>query len=273
MNTLSAVMAVKNEESRIRRCLQHLKGFADEIVVVDMNSADHTLEICREFTDRIFVHDGGPLGLIPVNKQFGFQQATGDWIIIVDADFFFPGPCKESVRFAINSGGPEVAYTMTFKNLYFGKWPRYGETVHSYPLLFKRGCARYDGQTCHDMLKVDGPIGVIAEPFLHYGHPTIENFIANMNRYTSQDAMLVMNRNAFIPAPAVGHTITAAALIVKPIRRFLRLYLKKKGYRDGIHGLIVSGLLAAYLFIEMAKIYELEYKRRTQWTPDKGPDW
>lgn len=273
MATLAAVMAVKNEESKIRKCLENLKGFVDEIVVVDMNSTDATRDICGEYTDKVYIHDGGPLGLIPVNKQFGFERVDSDWVIIVDADFAYNAVCKGQILDAINSGDVFIAYRLFFKNLFFGKWPRYGATVHDQILLFKKGHGYYEGKIAHDSLKLDGSVGMIMEPFYHYGHPTIENFVTNMNRYTSQDAKLISEHGHGGFGNAIKSNVTVFQLLFRPFRRFLELYIKRKGFKDGGHGVIVAALFSLYLFLELAKLYELEYKRKIEWTIDNEPDW
>lgn len=273
MSTLTAVMAVKNEEKKIRQCLDNIKDFVDEIVVVDMNSSDRTRDICREYTEKIFTSEGGPLGLIPVNKQYGFEHASSEWIIIVDADFLYNDRCKAEIRSAIKSGGKFSAYKLKFKNLFFGKWPKYGFSLSEQVLLFKKNRGKYECNTAHDALKIDGDIGTIEEPFHHLGHPTIENFLTNMNKYTSQEASIIVKGGTGGYTKMTLKKLSLFNMIWLPIRIFIICYFIKRGYKDGIHGLIIATLFSVYYFVELAKVYELKYKEESQWTLDKEPDW
>ena len=118
---LSVVLAVKNEASEISEALKLLE-FADETIVVDMGSTDETVERSRQFTDKVYVHDGGPHGLIHVNKNFGFDRATQPWILNLDADARLTPDLRDEILAILRKPDPGVvAYGLPCTHFFFGK--------------------------------------------------------------------------------------------------------------------------------------------------------
>jgi glycosyltransferase involved in cell wall biosynthesis len=255
------VLAVKNEARQIREALGQL-DFADEVVVVDMKSADGTAEIAREMGCRVVVGDGGPLGLIHANKNAGFDAAEGPWILNLDADERLTLDLRDEILAALRSPDPEVAaYALPFTHYFFGKYLRHGGFRGSLVRLFRKGKLRYPEDRAHSAPIVDGKVGDLKGLVVHFNHRSIAEFVAKMNLYTSQDAPLLVAhgrgglRNRPLPRNLGWRLFTA------PLSVFWNRYVRHGGFRDGAHGFVAAVLLAAYQLVEYAKAWEAIHVR------------
>jgi glycosyltransferase involved in cell wall biosynthesis len=254
---LSAVVAVKNEAHQIRECLEQL-SFADELVVVDMGSTDGTLEIARDLADKVLVHDGGPHGLIHVNKNVGFDAAAGPWILNLDADERLTPALRDEIVAAIAAAKAEVAaFSLPFTHYFFGKYLRHGGFRGSLVRLFRKGKLRYPEDRAHSSPQVDGTIEPLQNLVVHFNHRRIADFVQKMNLYTSSDSALMVEhgrgglRNRALPARLGWKMISA------PPSVFWNRYVRHAGFLDGVHGFVAAVLLGFYQFVEYAKVWEI----------------
>jgi glycosyltransferase involved in cell wall biosynthesis len=253
---LSVVLAVCNEAATIAECVQHL-DFADEIVVVDMESDDETAEICRGLGSRVIVHDGGPHRLIHVNKNVGFEAARCPWVLNLDADERVSEKLRDEILALLDNPPPETAaYALPYTHYFFGKYLRYGGFGGHLVRLFRRGSLRYPEDRAHSSPIVDGRTEELENLVVHFNHLNIASFVEKMNRYTSSDAPLMVEhgrgglRNRRIPDRL------AVKLLTAPLSVFWNRYVRHSGFRDGVHGLVAASLLAFYQFVEYAKVWE-----------------
>lgn len=254
---LSVVLAVKNEADRIREALEQL-DFADERIVVDMGSTDGTVEICRELADNVIVHDGGPQHLIHINKNIGFDQATQPWILNLDADERLTLDLRNEILDTLRNPDPEtVAYAIPFTHYFFGKYLRFGGFRGPLVRLFRNGKLRYTEDRAHSSPVIDGKTSVLSNLIVHFNHRSIAEFVDKMNLYTSSDAELLSRhgrgglRNRPLPRSL------ARSLLTAPLSVFWNRYVRHRGFRDGVHGLVVATLMAFYQFVEYGKVWEL----------------
>lgn len=255
---LSAVLAVKNEAHQIRECLEQL-SFADEIVVVDMKSTDGTAEICKRLGHQVLSHNGGPHGLIHVNKNLGFEAAKGPWILNLDADERLTPELRDEVLGALKSAGPEVAaFALPFTHYFFGKYLRHGGFRGSMVRLFRKGSLQYPEDRAHSSPIINGEVRELTNLVVHFNHRRIADFVEKMNLYTSSDAPLLIQhgkgglRNRPLP-------VSGRALITAPLAVFWNRYVRHAGFRDGVHGLVAAVLLSFYQFVEYAKVWEQKH--------------
>jgi glycosyltransferase involved in cell wall biosynthesis len=255
---LSVVLAVKEEARQIRECLEQIR-FADEIVVVDMGSQDGTVEICREFTDKVILHDGGPHQLIHVNKNVGFEAAAGPWILNLDADERLTHALRDEILRRLEA--PEegvVAYALPFTHYFFGKYLRHGGFRGSFVRLFQKGKLRYPEDRAHSTPEVDGEVRQLENLVVHFNHRRIADFVRKMNLYTSSDAPLMVEhgrgglRNRPLPSNLCWRLFAA------PLSVFWKRYVRHAGYRDGVHGFFAAALFSFYQFVEYAKVWEFK---------------
>jgi len=243
MKTISAVVITNNEERNIGECLLSLK-FADEIVVVDSGSADRTLELIRNFTDKIFIR---PLSSFYEAKNFGIEQASGEWILSVDADERVSPELGEEIKRVVESSPEEVGYFIPRRNFLGNKWLKYGGQYPDFQLrLFRKDKGRFAPVAVHERVEVEGKVGYLQNVLLHYTYRDLSDFLHKIDRYTSLEAQ----------ETGGSGKISVFDLFYLPTRKFLSTYVLKRGYKDGILGITACGLTAFYVFVKLAKVWE-----------------
>jgi len=256
MNTVSAVISVKNEAHQIRDCLEHIK-WADEIIIIDNESTDDTVKICKEYTQKIYSYNKS--ALIPHLQNLGIQKATKEWILILDADVIVPEKAKQEILLKIQN--PKcVGYYLPHRMVAFGKEMKYALFCNILK-LFRNGQGYFDANSAHCTLKIKGKIGRLKNHFLHYAHLNIETFVRKMNLYTSQDAKKIAENGKGGLLNKKIRKIGLYNLLIEPVLYGNYLYFNKKYYKDGKYGLIISVLMGFYLFLERAKTLEEQNKK------------
>ena len=255
---LSVVMAVKNEAGQIREALEQL-SFADELIIVDMESTDGTLEICREFTDKVIVNNGGPHRLIHVNKNVGIDAATHPWVLNLDADERLTHALRDEILEVLKDPDPEVvAYGLPFTHYFFGKYLRHGGFRGPIFRLFRQDRFRYPEDRAHSTPRIDGKTAQLENLVVHFNHPTIATFVDKMNVYTSSDAPLsVEHGRGGLRSRPLPRSL-AWGLIRGQLSVFWNRFVLHQGFRDGAHGFVAATLMAYYQFVEYAKVWEFQ---------------
>lgn len=247
-----------NEEERIRACLESV-AWADEIIVVDSGSSDKTREIAREFTDRIVVH---PWSGYSAQKNFALAQCRGEWVLSLDADERVPDALREEIA-ATLAGPPAAAgFMIPRQNFFQGRWIRHGGWYPDYQLrLFRRGRGRFTERAVHESVHLDGPAGRLRMPLAHQSYRGIEDFVARANRYSDLAARELA---------ASGRGGDLRDLLLRPLWRFVLMYVLRRGFLDGWRGFLLAVLYAHYVFLRAAKVRELRGGGGTPATPPGG---
>jgi glycosyltransferase involved in cell wall biosynthesis len=241
---LSVTVIAWNEEARLRDCLESV-SWADEIVVVDAESTDKTAQLAREFTDKVWVR---PWPGFPVQKNFALEQATGEWILSLDADERVSPELRERIRRILLADGPADGFAVPRKNVFWGAWVRHGGLYPDYQLrLFRRGAGRFVESEVHESVAVQGHVEALAEPLLHHSYRGLEDFVARSNRYSTLAAVELVRG---------GHRPRWTDLTLRPFARFFSMYVMKLGFLDGWRGFLLAVLYANYVFLRMAKAWE-----------------
>jgi glycosyltransferase involved in cell wall biosynthesis len=234
--SIAATVITKNEASSIRTCMNSL-AWVDEIVVVDSGSTDRTVEICREYTDRIVAADWPGFG---PQKNRAIAMATSEWVLSLDADEWLTPELREEMRAAMADPGNHAAFAMPRLSSYCGKQMRHGGWWPDYVTrLFRRGKARFSDDLVHERLLVDGPVGRLREPLLHEAFRNLDEVVDTMNRYSTAGAQMMHERKERAgPATALLHGFWS----------FLSTYFLRAGFLDGREGfmLAVSNAEGAY---------------------------
>ena len=245
---LSVVVLTKNEERQIARCLESAQ-WADEMIVVDGESADRTADICRSYGAAVISHPfSGDFGQ---ERNIGNEAASGDWILQLDADDRVSDELRAQIEIILREDPPYAAYKFRRKNWFLGREMRYGGWYHYYPHLFRRGRAHFEGRV-HHLLRTDGPMGTLEGALEHHPFESLEQFIAKHNRYTSIEAQELLERQG---VPELR--LVREQLCRKPLKLFWKTYVKKQGFREGWHGFVFSVLFAWVHFLKWAKYWEL----------------
>ncbi len=244
MTALSVTVITWNEEERLRPCLESV-SWADEIIVVDAESTDKTVQVAREFTDRIWVR---PWPGFADQKNFALEQAVGKWVLSLDADEQVTPELRREIEAVVARGGPTDGYAIPRKNIFWGAWIRHGRLYPDYQLrLFKRGSGRFVERAVHESVEVRGTVGRLQSPLLHQSYRSLEEFLGRSNRYSTLAAEEWIRQ---------GRRVGLADLALRPLGRFLSMYLLHGGFLDGWRGFLLAGLYAHYVFLRTAKVWE-----------------
>lgn len=245
---ISVVMTVLNEEKRIQDCLESVT-WADEIIVVDDGSTDKTIEIAKKFTDNIIPHKSE--GFVEPSRNFAISKASGDWILVLDADEVVPISLALKLQ-EIANGPTKAEYVrVPRKNIIFNKWMQHTGWWPDYNIrFFKKGSVTWPNKI-HAQAQLNGlaiDLGPQEENALkHYNYDSISQFLKKLDSYTTVTAReRVEEKKEF-------HW---RDILILPVHEFLSRYFARKGYKDGLHGLVLSLLEAFYEFITCLKVWE-----------------
>ena len=252
MATLSVVVSAWNEASTIDRCLNSI-SWADEIILVDNQSSDQTVAIARKYTRTIYHQPNNPM--LNVNKNYGFTKASGDWILSLDADEEIPETLAGEIRSVVRQNSKKTApndvvgYWIARKNIIFGKWIEHGLWWPDEQLrLFQRGKGKFPCVHIHEYLQVEDKTSHLIEPYMHYNYTTVSQFIRKIDSlYTNDEVKRLL---------ATGYTLSWYDALRFPLSDFVKIYFAQEGYKDGLHGLVLSMLQGMYSFIVFAKLWE-----------------
>jgi glycosyltransferase involved in cell wall biosynthesis len=242
---LSVVVVTLNEAERIRACLESVV-WADELIVVDAESQDKTALIARELTDRVFVR---PWPGFAAQKNFAIAQATGEWILALDADETVSVPLRAEIEAVVRGAGDAVGYTVPRRNVFWGRWVRHGGLYPDRQLrLFRRGRGAFVERPVHESVTVDGPVGRLTGHLEHRSYRDVADFLARADRYASLGADDWL---------AAGRPVRPLLdLVARPIGRFLGMYVARAGFLDGWRGFLLATLYAYYVFMRSTKVWE-----------------
>lgn len=286
-NRLSVVLATYNEEQNIKACLESVKAVADEIVVVDEDSTDKTREIAKKFGAKVYKSPHEPI--FHKTKQKAIDKATGNWIFQLDADERATSELKDEIKRIVNSSDEEikrlsdekfskdrnkarlfkrhqiliekregglgrktgeiVAFFVPRLNFFLGKPLKYaGVYPDGVIRLFKKGYARLPGKSVHELMEVDGEVGWLFSDLEHHESPTFRRYLERANRYTDLTAEEFKSKKSFL------HLIYFST--IKPLTVFLNLYLRHKGFLDGMRGFIWSLFSSLHFPLSYFKYYQ-----------------
>ena len=245
--TVSAIVVCFNEEKNIQDCLESLR-WCDEIVVVDSFSTDRTVEIARQYTDRIVQR---PWAGYRDQKAFAHSQATKQWVMLVDSDERVTPELRDEIQRALDGdGGRYMGYAVPRLVFYLGRWWRRGGWYPDYDVrLFRRDKATWGGADPHEKILVEGPVRRLNHPLHHYSYRNIDDHIQRINRFTSISSRELRKE---------GGRWRLADALLRPAFRFFRSYILKRGFMEGFAGFYVAATAAVYVFLKYAKLWEIE---------------
>ncbi|MEA1981791.1 MAG: glycosyltransferase family 2 protein [candidate division Zixibacteria bacterium] len=247
---ISAVIITKNEEKNITRCLESLK-WVDEIIVVDSESTDKTVEIAKSFNAKIVSPIWEGYGKA---KNSGVDAACGEWILSVDADEELSEKLKVEIKEIINNSDACDGYYLKRKTKFMGQWILHCGWYPDYILrLFKKSKGRFDDKVIHERVIVMGTTGKTNGELLHYSYESLEQYFEKFNRYTTISA-----KEEFSKGTKVG----VVKLFIKTFAAFVKHYIIKLGLLDGTVGFVISVLSAKAVFVKYSKLMELIKKEK-----------
>ena len=246
---LSITIIGHNEIEHLRELLPQLK-WADEIVYVDCESNDGSLEVVREAGCRVYSRPNNTN--LNVNKSYAMEQANGDWVFYVDPDERIPEILVSEIENVIQDT-TNSAFKLNRRNHYFGNWLRHGSQYPDSQLrLFRKDSAHFPNRHVHEKLVVEGSIGKLNNDMLHFPYLNISQFLSKFDFYTRVEAGYLRHSGVRITA---GNSLRF--LVLKPFSRFFRRYFLKGGFRDGFPGLFCAIFDALNFVVRYFKLWEL----------------
>jgi glycosyltransferase involved in cell wall biosynthesis len=243
---ISAAIITFNEEKNIKRCIDSL-DFCDEIVVVDSLSDDNTCKIARELGAKVI--DQKFLGHI-AQKQLAVDNCINEWILSLDADEEVSSELKEEILELIKKPFVFDAYEMPRVSFHLGRWIRHGGWYPDKKIrLFNKNKAHWGGYNPHDKVIVNGSIGKLKGDLKHYVFKDLRHNIDTNNSYSSIMASDLDKE---------GKSFSYIKLLLKPIGKFLEVYVYKRGFLDGMPGFIIAVGAAYSMFLKFAKLWEIQ---------------
>lgn len=240
---LSVAIITLNAASQLEDCLKSAR-FADEIVVVDSGSTDGTQALAARYGARVIAQDW--LGFGP-QKQFAVDAAGHDWVLCLDADERVSPELQASIDNALRQPG-HGAYRFPRCNRFLGRYLKYGEGYPDWSLrLFDRRQARWSHDVVHEKVVADGQVGTLGGDLLHDSAETLAAYLTKQNRYTTLAADMALQ---------AGKRASFGRLAFSPIVRFIKFYIVRQGFRDGLPGLVHIAIGCMNSFLKYAKMLE-----------------
>lgn len=247
MEKISVIIITKNEEENIKDCLKSIV-WADEIIVVDSESKDNTIEISKNFTGKIFIKKWEGFAN---QKRYALDLASNELVLNLDADERVSEKLKDEIQsLDFSSDG----YFIPRENYFLNKRITTCGWGKDFQLrLFKKSRTKVTEKLIHEGFVVDGKIDYLNNPVIHYTFTSIEKSFSKINNYSTLQALEVFRSKKEVKSSTIiSHSLSA----------FLRYYFSLKGYKDGIHGLMISLFNSVTTLLTYMKIWEYQnYKK------------
>lgn len=230
MQKISVVIITKNEEEMIRGCLESVK-WADEIIIIDSFSNDETIKICKNYTKKIYQYEFRGFS---EQKNIGIRRASHDWILSLDADERISSSLAKEIKTILSKDSSQSAYLIPYKNIFLGKYMRYGGWFPEYHCrFFRKGTGIFDEKKIiHEDLIVKADIGVLNSFIYHSSHRSIESNLLKTRNYAILESERLFNNSA--------PKVTKSRILFGFFGHFFSRYIRAKGYKDGMEGFIES---------------------------------
>lgn len=242
MKNISAIVITKNEEANIADCLQSI-NWVDEIILVDAESSDRTVEIGKRFTSKIFIHKWEGFAK---QKAFALTKTCNEWVLSIDSDERVSQQLKEEI---INLEESDIAgYYFKRQNYLLKKHITTCGWGNDYQLrLFKKSLTNLNERLVHEKFVVDGKTNRLINPMIHYTFSSIEKTTQKINHYSSLKAEELFTN---------GKRIGGFGIVVRGLAGFFKFFVMQKGYKDGVHGLVISLLHLITTLLSYMKLWE-----------------
>lgn len=233
--TLSVVLATFNEEKNLPDCLDSVKGLADEIIIVDGSSTDKTVEIAKKYGAKVKVTDNPPI--FHINKQKAIDMATKDWILQLDADEQVTPELAKEIKEVLSDDSSVInGYWIPRKNYFLGRFLMKGGQYPDYTLrLYRKGKGQLPQKDVHEQAIVNGSVGYLKNPLLHFADRKFSRYLMRYGRYTDLIVSQLKNKKA-----GYNPIVVFKYILILPIWWFLLTYGRHKGFMDSWQGFIFS---------------------------------
>jgi glycosyltransferase involved in cell wall biosynthesis len=253
---ISAIILTKNEEERIGQCLECLK-WVDEIIVVDDNSTDNTLDVCKGYQtvkiySRKMCNGFGP------QKNYALSKANGDWVIAIDADEAVSPALRDEIRRKIDEGNCD-GFRLRLVNYILGRWLLDYKAKNL--RLFRRGKGSFSNVKVHETVVVDGKVGKLENPLIHRSRNYID---ITTTVQTSDKYSKLMAHEKWRKGVGISGMDIPVRLLVLPAWYFFRKFVLHRSFRNGPRGLLLSIFSSIEYFMTYAKLWEMQHVKKEQ---------
>mgnify|MGYP001827307459 CR=1 FL=1 len=259
MKQISAVLITHNEEDKIEACLESLADLCEEIVVLDSLSTDSTVELSRRFTDRVVQEEWHGYAR---QKQLATDLAEYEWVLSLDADEKLSSHLRrELLDWKARPDDENCnSYRIPRLTFFMGRWIRHTTWYPDWQVrLFRRSKAQWQGGNIHEGVTAEGEQGKFSGHLLHYTYSSISEYLVQLENFSSLAA---------IDYHSQGKKLGVLRLVIAPPSVFLKNYIARAGFRDGVPGLVVSVLASVSAFFKYLKLWELQGRYGT-----RKPSW
>lgn len=247
---ISGIVLTKNEERDITRCLESL-SFCDEIVVIDDESTDNTVQIAEKHKSKVFKRKLS--SDFSGQRNFILDKVKGDWLLFVDADEVVTPELKEEIKKTVNNTtNNQSVYYIKRRDIWWGKPVTRGEVRKAFKKgiirLVRKNSGRWYGSV-HEEFRAHGSAGRLNGYLDHFAHDSIKSFLMHINTYSSIRATELWKS---------GKKSNILELIFYPFGKFFYTYVLLLGFLDGVGGFTYSFMMSFHSFLVRAKLYQYE---------------
>ncbi|MDR3256130.1 MAG: glycosyltransferase family 2 protein [Endomicrobium sp.] len=250
MRKVSGYILTKNEERHIKECIDSIK-WVNEIVIIDDFSKDSTVEIAKGMGCKVIQNKFEYFGQ---QRNFALSQCFYEWIVCLDADERITPKLREEIEYELQKSPKGNAFVAPRKSMFINKWVFHSGWYPDYrhPIFFNKNKMCYRDQLVHEDIDYKGKKFYFKGDILHYPYDNIKQFIKKSNFYTDLRSKEMFNK---------GKKFRVLNLIVNPTVMFVKMYVFKKGFLDGLTGFVLALLYSSfYTLMKYVKLWELENK-------------
>ena len=242
---ISIVVITKNEEDSIADCLKSV-SWADEMIVLDDNSTDNTVNIAKQYTDKV---SSRKMDIEGRHRNYAYSLAKNTWVLSLDADERVTAELESELRELFKAEMKDKAYSIPIKNFIGKRWIRYAGWYPAPKVrLFDKDHFKYEEAEVHPRVFIDGTCGHLTKDILHYSYRDFHDFFQSLNNQTTLEAKKWFKEK---------RKINFLKMWRKALSRFLKAYIQKRGYKDGLLGFTVSYGGGLYQFMSYVKYKEM----------------
>jgi glycosyltransferase involved in cell wall biosynthesis len=243
-NKLSIVVLTHNDESIIVDCLERL-NFTNEIIIVDDNSTDRTVELAKRYTDKVYQRSLS--GSFSNQRNFALNYVHNPWVLFIDSDELVSDSLEKDVLRGISDVNFAGYYIKRVDSMW-GKKILHGEAGEVNLLrLAKKNSGKWHGSV-HETWKIIGKKGTLPSVLIHVPHPSMREFINEVDTYSTLRAEELKE---------AGKSVSFLSIIIYPSVKFLLNFFLKKGFKDGIPGFLYAMTMSFHSFLVRAKLYQM----------------
>lgn len=242
--SIAAVVLTKNEAENISGCLKSLT-WCNELIVIDDLSTDGTPEIAKKFGARVFSRFSA--SNFASQRNFALRKATSEWVLFIDVDEKVTQNLKKEILSNLKERKDVVGFRMKRQDIFLGRKLRFGETARVELLRLGKRDAGIWKRPVHEVWEIDGRIGELKEKLIHLPHPTITDFLSEINNYTEIESQY---------RKKLGRRSSLIELLTYPSAKFVKNYFFLLGFFDGLPGLVMAFMMSLHSLCVRVKMMQ-----------------